>query len=104
MDENNRNFILAIVLSIGVLFGWQYFFVPRHPPQAPATQTAQQQPAQQPVQPGAPQPSGESGAPVPAPGAGLPAGAPQTATQTRDEALASAPRVAIDTPGIKGSV
>jgi YidC/Oxa1 family membrane protein insertase len=104
MDENNRNFILAIVLSIGVLFGWQYFFVPKHPPQAPATQTAQQQPAQQPVQPGPPQPSGESGAPVPAPGAGLPAGAPQTATQTRDEALASAPRVAIDTPGIKGSI
>ncbi len=30
MDENNRNFILAIVLSIGVLFAWQYFFVPKH--------------------------------------------------------------------------
>ena len=32
MDENNRNFILAIILSIGVLFAWQYFFVPKpHP-------------------------------------------------------------------------
>ena len=26
MDENNRNFILAIVLSIVVLVGWQYFY------------------------------------------------------------------------------
>ena len=32
MDENNRNFILAIVLSIGVLFAWQFFFVPKHQP------------------------------------------------------------------------
>ena len=104
MDENNRNFILAIVLSIGVLFGWQYFFVPKHPPQAPGTQTAQQQPAQQPVQPGPPQPSGEGGAPAPATGVRLPAGAPETSTLTRDEALASAPRLAIDTPGIKGSI
>ena len=46
MDENNRNFILAIVLSIGVLFGWQYFFVPKHPPQQPpGQQTAEQQQA-----------------------------------------------------------
>jgi len=41
MDENNRNFILAIVLSICVLFAWQYFFVPKHPPQQqPGQQTA----------------------------------------------------------------
>ena len=33
MDENNRNFILAIVLSMVVLFGWQYFFVPKPKPQ-----------------------------------------------------------------------
>ena len=26
MDENNKNFILAITLSIGVLFFWQYFY------------------------------------------------------------------------------
>ena len=42
MDENNRNFILAIVLSIGVLFAWQYFFAPKpHPGQG--TQQAEQQ-------------------------------------------------------------
>jgi YidC/Oxa1 family membrane protein insertase len=105
MDENNRNFILAIVLSIGVLFGWQYFFVPKHPPQAPVIQTAQQQQQQQQVAPGPPQPHAEGGTPVPTPGSiGQPAGAPQTITQTRDEALAATPRVAIDTPSIKGSI
>ena len=105
MDENNRNFILAIVLSIGVLFGWQYFFVPKHAPQQPGQQTAEQQQQQPPgpVEPGPPQPSAEGGAPVPA-GAGLRPGAAPTITQTRDEALASTPRVAIDTPSIKGSI
>ncbi|HKA47324.1 MAG TPA: membrane protein insertase YidC [Methyloceanibacter sp.] len=104
MDENNRNFILAIVLSIAVLFGWEYFFVPKHPPQPPATPTAQQQQAQPQVTPGPPQPSGEVGAPPAPGGAGLSAGAPQAATQSRDEAIAASPRIAIDTTSIKGSI
>src|SRR5680860_1139021 len=31
MDENNRNFILAIVLSMVVLFAWQFIVVPDSP-------------------------------------------------------------------------
>jgi YidC/Oxa1 family membrane protein insertase len=106
MDENNRNFILAIILSIGVLFGWQYFFVPKHPPQQPpGQQTAeqQQQQAQKPAEPGPPQPRSEGGAPAPAGTAGQ-AGGAQAAAETREQALASSPRVAIDTPSIKGSI
>ena len=104
MDENNRNFITAIVLSIGVLFAWQYFFVPKPPQPQPGQQTAEQKtqtPAQQ--QPGPPQPRSEGGAPAPA-GTAVQPGAPQVAALTRDEALASGPRVAIDTPSIKGSI
>jgi YidC/Oxa1 family membrane protein insertase len=104
MDENNRNFILAIVLSIGVLFAWQYFFVPK--PQAPEPgqqQTAQQQPAPQP--PGAPRPKTEGGPAAPAGTSVQPsASAPAPAALTREEALASSPRVSIDTPSIKGSI
>src|SRR4029077_15999452 len=102
MDENNRNFILAIVLSLRVRFGWQYFFVPKHPPQQqPGQQTAeqqqqQQQQAQKPAEPGPPQPRSERGAPPPAGMAGQVGGA-QAATETREQALASSPRVAIDT-------
>ena len=47
MDDNNRNFILAIVLSMAVLFAWQYFFVPSKPPEEAGKQTAQQEQQQQ---------------------------------------------------------
>jgi YidC/Oxa1 family membrane protein insertase len=107
MDENNRNFILAIVLSICVLFAWQYFFVPKHPPpQPPGQQTAEQQQQQQPqkpAEPGPPQPRAEGETPSPAGSAVAPGGA-QPITETREEALASSQRVAIDSPGIKGSI
>jgi YidC/Oxa1 family membrane protein insertase len=103
MDDNNRNFILAVILSVGVLFGWQYFFVLKHAPQPAGTQTTEQQQSQQPAEPGPLQPSAEGSAPVPA-GVGLRPGAAPTVTQTRDQALASTPRLAIDTPSIKGSI
>jgi YidC/Oxa1 family membrane protein insertase len=95
MDENNRNFILAIVLSIAVLFAWQYFFVPK-PTQtsAPAEQTQQ-------AEPGPPRPQAEGEAPS----AGAPQpGAAAAITMTREEALAQSPRIAIDTPSLKGSI
>jgi YidC/Oxa1 family membrane protein insertase len=103
MDENNRNFILAILLSIGVLFAWQVFLAPKtHQPPPGQQQTVEQQ--QKPAEPGPPQPGSESGAPVPVPGtAAQPPGA-QPTTETREEALASTARVAIDTPSIKGSI
>ncbi|MGB6909248.1 MAG: membrane protein insertase YidC [Methyloceanibacter sp.] len=102
MDENNRNFILAIVLSMAILFSWQYFFVPAQPPQQPGTQTAEQQ-AQQQAQPGPQQPGAQSAAPA-ADGARPAPSAIQTAAQSRVEALAATPRVAIDTPSIQGSI
>ncbi len=95
MDENNRNFLLAIVLSIGVLFAWQFFFSPTPPQTPPGTE----QPAQQQTGVGTPQP--QSGA-LPSGGAPQP-GAAATAL-TRHEALANSPRIAIDTPSLKGSI
>ncbi|MGV1014490.1 MAG: membrane protein insertase YidC [Methyloceanibacter sp.] len=97
MDDHNRNFILAIVLSMAVLFSWQYFFLPQPPPEA------QKQPQEQQAEPGRPpqpQPDGV------APGT---AGAPQvpaagTAALTREAALAASPRVEIETPSLKGSI
>ena len=95
MDENNRNFILAIVLSMGVLFAWQYYFAPK-PHQGPITpETEQQQ-----VEPGAPQPQigGETSLGTP------PQPGPVGTALTREEALAQSPRIAIDTPSLKGSI
>lgn len=103
MDENNRNFILAIVLSIAVLFTWQYFFVPKPkelPPQQAGHQQAQtpQAPAQPGAQPapfGVPQPGGNA-APLPS--------APPPMARSREEAVAASPRIAIETPSLKGSI
>jgi YidC/Oxa1 family membrane protein insertase len=95
MDENTRNFILAIVLSIGVLFAWQYFFLPK-PVEAPGTKPAEQQQAE----PGPPQPQAGGAQP----GTGAPQPGTAAATFTREEALAQSPRIAIETPSLKGSI
>ena len=107
MDENNRNFILAIVLSMVVLFTWQLFFVPETPPDQKVAQD-QQQTDQNLPRPNAGSESQGGEAPsaggVPQPGAGE---APQPAGATgltRSEALAASPRIAIDTPSVKGSI
>lgn len=96
--------ILAIVLSAAVLLGWQYFFalpqVERQKQEA-AQKQAQQQTQQ--VQPQ--QPSGGGATPAPANKPGAPqSGMPQPGSVTRAQALAASPRVAIDTPFVKGSV
>jgi YidC/Oxa1 family membrane protein insertase len=93
MDENNRNFILAIVLSMAVLFLWQFFFVPTHQPPAKPEGGQSEQVDLGPPQPG----EGAAGGEVPQPGT-------QGATLTREEALAQSPRIAIDTPSLKGSI
>jgi YidC/Oxa1 family membrane protein insertase len=100
MDENNRNFIIAILLSIGVLFAWQTFFLPE-PEQATGTKPAEQQQQEQQVELGPPQPQGEetkSPGDTPQPESGT------SATLTREQALAQSPRIDIDTPSLKGSI
>jgi YidC/Oxa1 family membrane protein insertase len=97
MDENNRNFILAILLSLGVLFAWQVLFLPKTPP--PDKQAAQQE--QQRVEPGPPQPPPQSGG---APESAAPQAGAAAVALTREEALAKSPRIAIDTPSLKGSI
>jgi len=106
MDENNRNFLLAILLSMVVLFAWQFLFVPETPtPEQQASQQAEQGPP-------TPSPGTEAGG-VPQPGASaLPSPGAGTAPQpegsptgfTRAAALAASPRVEIDTPSVKGSI
>ena len=90
MDQQ-KNLIIAITLSIVILLGFQYFFA-RHPEQAappPATQTTA--------------PAAQSAAPAAAPGA---AGnlTPAVTAVPREQVLSKAPRVAIDTPRLHGSI
>jgi YidC/Oxa1 family membrane protein insertase len=102
----NRNFILAIVLSIAVLIGWQYFIAgpqierARQETSATATQQSQgQQPATDSTAPAA----GEANVPaVTESPATKPSGA--TAEVTREAALAQSPRVPIATGRLSGSI
>ena len=112
--SDQKNTFIAIALSALLLLAWQYFFgLPQMQKQEQikqeqqrAQQAAPQQPApgpsgatvQQPGQPAAP------GAPSAAPPVpGTPVGAPVTAA-TRERVLAASPRIAIETPSLKGSI
>ena len=89
MNYDNKNFILAIVLSMLIIFGWQYFYaVPIAEKQA-AHQPAQQQTTT--VTPGT-----TAGGQIP--------GTAQPGAIGRDEALKATPRIVIETPSLSGSI
>src|SRR5437588_359128 len=106
---NDKNTIIAIVLSAIVLLGWQYFIgMPQMEKQRQEAQLKQQQQTQQapaptttPAPGTAPAPGtvAQPGAP-PAPGQASPA----AQAQTREAVLAASPRIQIDTPRLKGSI
>jgi hypothetical protein len=104
-DDNQKNLLLAIVLSVAVLLGWQMFYAgPKMKQEQERLQRQQQTQTQQPA-------GGQgqsSGAPVVQPGGSappVPGTAQSSATLvTREAALKTSPRVAIDTPSLKGSI
>src|SRR3979490_1138526 len=105
---DNRNTILAVILSGLVLIGWQYFYnVPQMEKQR-AAQQAQSELAKPAPQAGTttpPAPTPQPGT-APAPSANAPAtNQPASAAPvSRDTAIASAPRVKIETPRVTGSI
>ncbi len=99
---DNRNVVIAIVLSIVVLFGWQYFVAAPQLDQAriEAEQRAAVDAGAVPVQ----VPAGPAIIPA-APGTPSAAAVSSTTVLMREEALALAPgRVAIQTPRVSGSI
>ncbi|AWN42125.1 membrane protein insertase YidC [Methylobacterium durans] len=103
MGNDKTNMIVAIVLSLVVLLGWNYFVAaPRVDQQrqtAAQNQAAQQSPGVTPD--GIPSPSPKEGGPAaPAPGTLPNQGAPES----REAALARSPRIRIETPALSGSV
>jgi YidC/Oxa1 family membrane protein insertase len=101
-----RNLLIAIVLSVGILIAFQFAFErtrPPPPPQPPggATATAPATsgpgPAQQPATPA---PATGSAPGTTAPGVATPA----QAVESREAALKAQPRVRIETPRLHGSI
>ena len=98
-DENQKNLLLAIVLSMAVVFGWQYFYAFPQAERQRAEQQAKQQATALPPSGVTASPAQPSGAAPPLPGAPAPA-----LVKTRAEAIAGSPRVAINTPRVTGSI
>jgi YidC/Oxa1 family membrane protein insertase len=98
MQHDNKNFILAIVLSMAIIFGWQYFYaVPTQKKLETQTQQTQSQ-TQTPATTG----QGVTN-PQEQPGATVPGTAPP-ATVPREQAMAATKRIKIDTPVIDGTL
>jgi YidC/Oxa1 family membrane protein insertase len=105
MNET-RNLVLAIVLSVAILAGWPFLHQALFPAPPAPPQTAQQQTGQQAGD--VPDSAGEAGVPQ-VDEAGIPQveggeAVPADAAATREDAVAAAPRVTIDTPRLSGSI
>jgi YidC/Oxa1 family membrane protein insertase len=94
-----RNLLLAIVLSVGILIGFQFLIEHFHLTKAPAPTPRPETSAQTATSDTAPQSSPGSAGPQAAPGA-----PPAPAVLTRATALAEQQRIRINTPRLHGSI
>ncbi len=97
MDDQNRNLLLAIVLSSLVMLAWMIFFPPPQPPledqlPPPAASSASAPAEGVATPPGAPTPAGPAENPSPA------------VQDSASAALSTAPRIGIETPEVTGSL
>ncbi len=100
-EGNSKNLILAIALSMAVIFGWNYFY---GMPQAERQRAAKQQTTEQ----SAPAPAGTA-ASADAKGPNgvtlaAPAAQPAAAFKDRATVIGATPRVRIETPSLIGSI
>jgi YidC/Oxa1 family membrane protein insertase len=108
MNQDPKNLILAIGLSLLVIIGWQYFYAGPQMEKQRQAQSQLQQPAPKPPS-GAPTPTPNAAGQGPVPGAAPPpnAGIQPTspeAIRTREQALAQSPRIRVNTKSLSGSI
>ena len=103
-DKQNQNFLLAVVLSMIVVGGWSYFIaLPRaHQEQLRREMEAKQATTQS--QSVAVQPAAGSAPPATDTTTGVGSAAAPAGFASRAAALAATPRLAIDSPGLYGSI
>ncbi|SMF41216.1 membrane protein insertase YidC [Neorhizobium sp. CSC1952] len=98
--EKNRNYFIAIALSVLIVLAWQFLYMN---PRMEAQQRAEE--ARRALQGEAAQTtSPESPGAQSTPTGNLPGANPAQTTVTRDQALAKTPRVQIETPALIGSI
>jgi len=96
--DQQRNLLLAVVLSMAVLLAWQFFYAGPKLRDEQARHRTEQELAQK-------QDAAAKEQPKPAsPGAALPGAQAPSASSASDDAIKASPRLAIDTPSLKGSI
>ena len=103
----NRNTILAVILSGIVLIAWQYFYnVPQMEKQRAQTQTQAElaKPTTPQATPGSTTPGSTTPGATPSANAPATPAAAAAAIVSRDAAIAATPRVKIETPSLIGSI
>jgi YidC/Oxa1 family membrane protein insertase len=105
-QDNQKNLLLAIVLSVGVLLAWQVFYAgPKLKDDQERRQRIQQEQSQVKEQPGAPK-TGPVTAPgaVPQPGAVVPSAAPRTTRPYARRGATDGCACAHRDPSLRGSI
>lgn len=102
--ETNRNYFVAILLSVLVLIGWQFLYVsPKIERERAAAEAVQAQQAAQ-----APATATDGGTPSAvsgsAPGGDVAAAVAPAAALSREQTIAQTARISIDTPSLRGSI
>jgi YidC/Oxa1 family membrane protein insertase len=96
--DNQNNLLIAVVLSMAVMLGWQYFYAgPQMKAQQEKAAREKQEQVEKQASPSVAAPPAADRAAPAAPPAFVPAA-------TREEAIARSPRIAIETPSLKGSI
>jgi YidC/Oxa1 family membrane protein insertase len=89
-----RNLLLAIVLSLTILLGFQFIFPPATPPEQPTTgETAEGTTGTA--------PGGDANLPSLS---GVPGAAGPAVGPSREEAIGASPRISVETPRLQGSI
>jgi YidC/Oxa1 family membrane protein insertase len=103
-QDNQKNLLLAIVLSVGVLLFWQMFYAgPKLKEEQDRRTRIQQEQTQ--AAPGAPKTApGSTPGVAPQPGTGVPSAPPLAPGASRSAAIDASPRMRLDTPSLRGSV
>ena len=105
MENNNRNTILAVVLSILVLIGWNIFYIsPKIEEERRAAEIAQQREAAQSGSTTSQQDSNDATVPQSEDNASAPQSVDNGDLTSREEALSATPRVTISSELLSGSI
>jgi YidC/Oxa1 family membrane protein insertase len=100
--DQQKNLLIAVALSMSVLLGWQLFYAGPKMEEQQARERAKQEQTRAATPDG--KTKSDSPVAIPESGAVPGAAAPPARVETRAQALTASPRLAVETPSLRGSI